>query len=215
MIAKPLRTLVGTALLLTVASLLFNFWPRSADVPLLNLGTAPTETAPLCPWREPESDLRAFFPKATDFHAETRILSAKRLEMASRLGRIPTAEENSLRVYCIYQGKQPLGHILTRRAKGEFGAIEIVLAVAADGQVQGMRLQRQREPEVTSAALHSTAWLSAFNHQTARSEWRLGRAIPDVPPEARVSAQEIVESVRSLLILLDTTPDLKLPHAYP
>jgi hypothetical protein len=128
---------------------------------------------------------------------------------------MPAPEENSLRTYCVYRGEQPLGHILTRRAKGQFGAIEIVLAVAQDGQIKGIRLQRLREPEDTSAALQSAAWLSAFSHQTARSDWRLGQAIPDVPPEARASAQAVVESVRSLLILLDTVPDLPVQHVHP
>src|SRR5215510_1771454 len=215
MIGKPLRALIGIALLLMVGSVLFNLWPRAADVPRLHLGVAKIDTAPPCPWREPESDLAAFFPGATGYQTENRILSAKRLELARRLGRMPTAEENLLRAYCVYRGEERLGYILTRRAKGQFGAIEIVLAVAENGQVQGMRLQRQREPEVTSAALQSPAWLSAFTHQTARSDWRLGQAIPDVPPEARISAQAVVENVRSLLILLDTVPDLPIQHAHP
>jgi hypothetical protein len=215
MIGKPLRALIGIALLLMVGSVLFNLWPREADVPRLNLGVATIDTAPPCPWREPESDLAAFFPGATGYQTENRILSAKRLELARRLGRMPTAEENSLRAYCVYRGEQPVGHILMRRAKGQFGAIEIVLAVAQDGEIAGIRLQRQREPEVIRAALQSPAWLNAFSHQTARSDWRLGQAIPDVPNEARASAQAVVENVRSLLILLDTVPDLPIQHAHP
>ena len=55
------------------------------------------EAMPLCPWRQPEVDLKVFFPDATGYRAETRILSGLRLELAERLGRTPTGDENALR----------------------------------------------------------------------------------------------------------------------
>src|SRR4051794_10976815 len=39
-----------------------------------------TEPGPVCPWREPESDLKTFFPDATHSEPVTLILSGKRLE---------------------------------------------------------------------------------------------------------------------------------------
>src|SRR5262245_7072515 len=150
MIGKRLRALIGIALPLMVGSVLFNLWPRAADGPRLHLGVATIDMAPPCPWREPESDLAAFFPGATGYQTENRILSAKRLELARRLGRMPTAEENSLRAYCAYRGEEQLGYILTRSAKGQFGAIEIVMVVAGNGQVKGVAVERQGGLEVIS-----------------------------------------------------------------
>lgn len=212
---RRLRLLIGTAILLAAASVLFNLLPkRSSDVPLLDLGASTIETAPLCPWREPESDLQIFFPGANHYETETRILSGLRLELAQRLDRTPTAEENALRVYRIHGEERPFGNILTRRVKGEFGAIEIVLAVADDGVVRGVRLQRSREPDAISAALQNAEWLSAFRGKLAESDWRLGSGIPDVPPEARLSAQAVAEGVRSLLVLLDTARASNLRHVH-
>ena len=57
------------------------------------------QAAPLCPWREPASDLKRFFPNATQYQPETRILSGQRLELAQRLGRVPTGDENALHLY--------------------------------------------------------------------------------------------------------------------
>ena len=91
------------------------------------------EPAPLCPWREPERDLRRFFPGATGIHEELRILSHLRVTLRHDLGRPLTAEEMLLRPYRVVNGAESLGTVLVRRVKGEFGAIELVLAVLAGG----------------------------------------------------------------------------------
>ena len=100
--------------------------------------------------------------------------------------------------------------MLTRRVKGAYGAIELVLAVGTNGHVRGLRLQRLREPEPIAAALQNPDWLRSFDGQRSDSSWMLGRTISDVTPEARASAEAIVDGARSLLILLATSDE---PHA--
>src|SRR5262249_46527316 len=119
-----------------------------------------------------------------------------------------------LRLHRVYEDQQPLGKIMTRRVKGEFGAIEIVLAAGEDGRVRGVRLQRLREPESIGAALRNKEWLSSFQGRSAESDWRLGTGIPDPRPEARASAQAMIEGVRSLLILLDIAGASNLKHVH-
>lgn len=165
------------------------------------------EAAPLCPWREPNRDLRAFFPDATGYQREIRILSGKRLELQRRLGRAPNAEENALYVYRVLQGIHPLGAILTRRVKGENGAIELVLAVNSDQTVSGLRLQRLREPASTAQALEDPAWLGAFRGKSVDGPWLLGKGIPALPACAQPSGQAIIDGVRSLLVSLAVAPD--------
>jgi hypothetical protein len=159
------------------------------------------EPPSLCPWREPDSDLRQFFPDATGWQAETRILSGQRLQLAERLGRPPDLDENSLRVYRVLRNGRSVGSVLTRRVKGEYGAIELVLGLDQGQRVLGLRLQRLREPEAVARALQDSGWLASFRGKNASSDWRLGASIPDVPPDARASADHIVQGVRSLLIL--------------
>src|SRR4051812_42142447 len=62
------------------------------------------ETAPMCPWRDPEADLRQFFPEATRYDVQTTILSGKRLELQQRLQRVPQADEHSLRLQRVFKG---------------------------------------------------------------------------------------------------------------
>ncbi len=188
------------ALLLGVAGWRVNDSPVSSEVPFET--TKPQQAAPLCPWREPESDLALFFPDATHYELETRILSGLRLELAEHLGRTPTGDENALHIYRIFKDQTPLGAVLTGRAKGEHGAIELVLAVGTNGLTRALRLQRIREPEPIAAVLQNPDWLRAFADQRADSAWRLGRELPEAPAEARASAAAVVEGARSLLILL-------------
>jgi hypothetical protein len=179
----------------------------SSSEPLFDPKTQLPQAAPLCPWREPASDLKRFFPNATRYEPETRILSDQRVELAERLGRVPTGDENALHIYRCYEDQTPLGVVLTRRVKGGYGAIELVLAVGANGHARGMRLQRLREPESIAAELQNPDWLRAFDGQHSDSSWKLGREIPDVEPEARPSAEAILDGVRTLLILLATSDE--------
>jgi len=171
------------------------------------------EAAPLCPWREPQADLRQVFPAATRYEIETRILSGQRLELAQRLGRTPTGDENALHLYRIYHENTPLGAVVVRRVKGAYGAIELVLAADTDRRVCGLLLQRSREPEPIARALQSPDWLHSFNGKGADRAWQLGREIPDVLPEARSSAQAVLEGARNALVLLDMAEQAPLSRS--
>ena len=170
------------------------------------------EAAPLCPWREPEADLKQFFPEATRYEVQTHILSGLRVELTERLGRAPTGDENALAVYHVSRDNTVLGTVLTRRVKGENGAIEIVLAADAGGHVTGLRLQRLREPEPVARLLQNREWLRSFEGKRADSSWQIGGDIPDVPPEARPCAEAIVGGARSLLVLLAAADQAPPPN---
>jgi hypothetical protein len=171
------------------------------------------EAEPLCPWREPDQDQRQFFPEADGHETETRILSGLRVELAQALGRNPTAGENTLRLYRILHGQHQLGTVLTARVKGEYGAIELVVALDTDRAIRGLRLQRSREPEAIAAALQRPEWLASFRGKTARDAWKLGADIPSVPEPAHRSAEAVAEGVRGLLIRFEIASRGTVPIA--
>jgi len=200
--SRPIIISVGAAIfLLALVAWRFNESSPSSETAFAPKSQPPS-AAPLCPWREPENDLKQFFPGATRYERETRILSDRRVELAEQLGRIPTGDENALHVYCTYHEQTPLGVVMTRHVKGAYGAIELVLAVNTDGAVRGLRLQRLREPAPIAAALQNPDWLHSFEGRRAADSWKLGQDVPDVPEDARASAGAVVEGARSLLILL-------------
>ena len=195
------------------------FWLRREGLPSADEAVRelqpPPEAAPMCPWREPEADLQRFFPGATGYQTETLILSSRYAELSGALGRRPSPDELSLRLHRIRREDALLGTILTRRVKGESGAIEFVLALDRGGTVRGLRLQRLREPEEVAGALLRPAWLGSFAGKTAANRWRLGEDLPAVDPRAIGSAQAIVEGVRSLLILLAVAENTAQPPSAP
>lgn len=160
---------------------------------------APNEITPICPWRNPSRDLAILFPFATEPVTETRILSGALVSIQKQLGRPMRADENPLRIYRVAHGAN-LGSVLVHRVKGEHGAIEVVTGIKHDA-VRGVLIQSQREPEVVARAITNSGWLAAFNGKRASSEFRVGNDLPDVPNEARPSAQAIADAVRSQLIL--------------
>jgi hypothetical protein len=188
------------------------FQARTDETPaLFEPAVRSIEAAPLCPWRDPEADLRTFFPGATRYVDETRILSGQRVELAQRLGRLPEAEENALLSHRVFAGSECLGFILTRRVKGEYGAIEIVLAVSPRGEVEGVSLQRWREPEAIAHELRNPEWLQRFRGRTQARGWD-GDDLRRLPEEARVSARAVREGVRGLLALQAAAQSSMLSH---
>lgn len=162
------------------------------------------EPAPLCPWRQPEVDLRRFFSGATRWLSETRVLSGQLLELRRRLGRDLQPEELALQVHRVFRNSEELGAVLVRCVHGECGAIEIVLAIDPQGTVVGLELQRQREPAAIAAALTSPDWLGAFRGLRAADFAAAAPSLPAVSAPARSSADAIADGVRSLLILYQT-----------
>jgi hypothetical protein len=129
-------------------------------------------------------------------------LSGLRDELTLQLGRRPTGDENALHVYRVYQDQTPLGNVLTARVKAEHGALEVAVATTLDGAVQGVRVQRLREPSPVAVALQDPKWLASFTGHRAGDEFKIGKDIGDISPEARVSAMALTQGVRDLLILL-------------
>ena len=178
---------------------------------------APVEAAAICSWRNPGADLARFFPAADHWTIESLILSSQIVELERSLGRALTPEENPLRRHRVWRQRTAIGAVFTQRLRGEHGAIEIVLAVDDTDRVQGVSLQRMREPAGIAAALTNAGWLAAFNGGTATNRWQLGVDVPEMNAEARGSATVVVRGVRDLLLLSQAAAKVPQPdvHLHP
>jgi len=210
---KLMYAAAGVAAMLALASWRLTPPPFVPADPGVKPRSASIEAEPVCPWREPDQDLRAFFPEADGREIETRILSGLRVELAQALGRTPTAGENTLRLCRVLHGPYQVGTVLTARVKGEYGALELVLALDADHAIRGWRLQRSREPEAIAAALERPEWRAAFRGKTARDALKLGVDLPSVPEPARRSAEVVVEGMRELLLRFEIASQARVPLA--
>lgn len=190
------------AALLAWAALSSRYGPFKQQEVVFEPANKPPQLAPMCPWRDPEADLPKLFPGASRFDVESRILSGLRPELAQRLGRMPTADENALQVYRIYSPDHQLGELVTRRVKGTFGAIEVVIAADENRRLKDILIQRLREPQAVSDALLGAAWARLLGGKTAESSWDCEGLTVNLTPEARASAAAIIEGARSSMVLL-------------
>jgi hypothetical protein len=188
--------------LLAIAALLSRKALLSTRESVFEPANKPPPLAPMCPWRNPETDLPRLFPEASRFEVQTRVLSGLRAELAKRLGRLPTGDENALRVYCVYKADRLMGELVTRRVKGTFGAIELVIGVDNGGRLKGILVQRLREPQVVVDTLFSLNWVQWLQGIGAEDRWDTDGLLAVLPAEARPSVVAIIEGVRSSMILL-------------
>ena len=76
---SPRRTILVLLSLLGLAALWRVLNPPES--PQIVTSRKLLEAAPMCPWRQPTSDMAAFFPGATGYHTETLILSSHLREL--------------------------------------------------------------------------------------------------------------------------------------
>ena len=167
----------------------------------VDLKVDPAAGTPLCPWRDPERDMRAFFSGPGEVTTKTLILTPYRAEILRRLGPGTPLRENAVQVHHVRREGREVGVALTRRTRGVYGAIEVVVGIrAADGSVAGVRVQRHRERPEAARVLTSAEWIGAFRGKTAADAFQPGRDLPPVPEAARESALAVADAVRSLVI---------------
>jgi len=169
--------------------------------------------SPMVPWREPAHDMQAFFPGKSEYATDVVILSRLRVPILKRLGNGARLDANALYLYRITQTGKPVGTVLIRRAPGEHGVIEVVVAVNIEGRIVGVHVQRQREPGPVADTITSSEWLTAFMSKTASSEFKIGRDLPTVKPEAIPSATAMAGAVRALLIEFEAGENARLHKA--
>jgi hypothetical protein len=216
---RALLITAGTAVLAGAAAAWLTRPGATAEPPRAP-AVAAIDLPGVCPWRDPDGDLRRYFPTARDWRSERRSLAARWRLLRDRLGRAPAPEDALLdRCLLLDVRRQPAGRVLLRRVRGEDGAIELVAAVDVDGRVKGVRVQRDREAPDAAALLHADRWLARFRGLRA-AEWPGEAAVlRGVPAGARASARAVAEGVRTLLILDDLAgagpPPGEHDHAHP
>ena len=198
------RGTFSLALLLALATFFFvrSRWSNEKQPQHHPRDVARAEPSPITPWRNPTRDLGILFPPATNYVLEARIVSGLTAEIQKQLGRPMHPDENPFRMHRVQHDGLARGAILITRVKAEHGGIEIVTGVETNGTIRGVLIQSQREPPAVAAAITNVSWLAGFAGKTAKSSLRLGADLPDVPSEARTSAQAIADGVRDQLIVL-------------
>jgi fumarylacetoacetate (FAA) hydrolase family protein len=72
---------------------------------------------------------------------------------------------------------------MTHLGKGQYGAIEVVVAIDNNGKVTGVGIQRDRERK--RAEIRSDKFLGQFRGNTASDPIQVGKDIKPIPEERR------------------------------
>ena len=183
---------------------------RRGTVPvfaLLALLLAGTATASLCVWRQPDADISGIFGSGSYKTVFADITDAQKQKVEKRLGFALDADETQFKYFPVYKGKQRAGTVMTHAGKGQFGAIEVVVAVVAGDSgpvIKEVRIQRDREK--AKAALRGKEFLGQFKGMSASDEFRVtsdGPGIRTAVKGAEKASQAVATAARKLLIVYD------------
>jgi Na+-translocating ferredoxin:NAD+ oxidoreductase RnfG subunit len=157
-------------------------------------------SAALCVWRKPDQDIKKFFPGADTYKTDLKDPGSRKAAIEKRIGRKLDADEQEFKLYRVMDGGNQIGTIMTHLGKGQYGAIEIVVALDNNGRIKGVAIQRDREKK--RAELRSERFLGQFNGKTVRDPLTVGKDIKPVPG-AEKSSETVAVSVKKLLVIYD------------
>lgn len=156
--------------------------------------------AALCVWRKPDQDIKKFFPGADTYKTDVKDPSKKKTVIEKRIGRSLDSDEQEFKLYRVINGGKKVGTIMTHLGKGQYGAIEIVVALDNNGKVKGVGIQRDREKKRTE--LRSEKFLGQFKGKDINDPVAVGKDIKPVPG-AEKSSDTVAFSVKKLLVIYD------------
>jgi hypothetical protein len=174
---------------------------RAALLALVLVGTA---TASLCVWRQPDADISGIFGSGSYKTVFADISDSLAQRIAGRLGFPLDTDETQFKYFPVYEGKERVGTVMTHAGKGQFGAIEVVVAVVAHDShpvIKEVRIQRDREK--AKAALRSKEFLGQFKGKGLTDEYKVGEDVKTAAKGAEKASQAVATAARKMLIVYD------------
>lgn len=155
--------------------------------------------ASLCVWVNPDRDIKNFFPGAGSYSTELRKYNKEQeAVIVKRLGVPLDPDESEFKFYRVKKQSQVVGTVLTHQARGKYGAIQTVVAIANDGKIIGIYVQRHREP----INLNQESFLKQFKGKTANDPITVGQDIRAISGNEQ-SCQAVAFSVKKIIIAYD------------
>ncbi|MEO0108700.1 MAG: hypothetical protein ABIK62_05970, partial [candidate division WOR-3 bacterium] len=131
--------------------------------------------ASLCVWRQPDEDIAAIYNADSYKTVFEDVTDAQRARIEARLGYPLDPDETQFKFFPVFKGEVQVGTVMTHAGKGQFGVIEVVVAVDDTGTgalVREVRIQRDREK--AKAALRGAQFLGQFRGLTAHDGFESG-----------------------------------------
>lgn len=175
--------------------------PVFALLALLLTGTA---AASLCVWRQPDADISGIFGSGSYKTVFADITDSLKLKIEKRLGFPLDADETQFKYFPVFKGKERVGTVMTHAGKGQFGAIEVVVAVIEGDSgpvIKDVRIQRDREK--AKAALRGKEFLGQFKGRGLTALYKVGEDLKTAAKGAEKASQSVATAARKLLLVYD------------
>lgn len=157
--------------------------------------------AALCVWRNPDADIKDFYGSGSYRKIVVKV-GTKKAAIEKLIGTTLDADENEMNFWPITSNGKRVGTIASHLGKGDYGAIEVVMAIDdppnAPAKLKAIRIQRDREKH--REALRSNAFLRQFVGKTAASPLKVGQDLKAAHPSAIKSSQIVALSVKKQLV---------------
>lgn len=162
--------------------------------------------ASLCVWRSPDDDIAEIYNADSYKTVFQDITDVQRQRIEQQLGYSLDPDETQFKFFPVYKSENQIGIVMTHAGKGQFGVIEVVVAVIDTGNgaiVKRVRIQRDREK--AKAALRSTKFLGQFKGMTANDNFTINddNGLKSAGKDAVKASKAIANAVRKLLIVYD------------
>lgn len=163
--------------------------------------TAGEAMAGLCVWRNPAGDINEIFGGGS-YRTIVVNVGGKRSAIERAIGTSLDADETQLKFWPVTKNGTRVGTVATHLGKGDFGAIEVVVAIVdppnGPAKVNEVRIQRDRERY--RQQLRSATFLNQFDGKQAGSALKVGADITAAHPSAVRSSQVVALSVKKMLV---------------
>lgn len=165
---------------------------------------AGTAAAALCVWRSPDTDIAELFRADGYKTVFVDIPDARRARIEQRLGFELDPDETQFKFFPVFRAGRQVGTVMTHAGKGQFGAIEVVVAVVdtdSGPRITAVRIQRDREK--AKAALRSGEFLGQFAGKGPGDAFAVGKDIRTAAAGAEKASQAVASAARKLVIVYD------------
>jgi hypothetical protein len=161
-------------------------------------------SASLCVWRSPDTDIAEMFDAGSYKTVFEDIDDVMQLRIEERLGAVLDPDETQFKFFPVFRGEDQVGTVMTHVGKGQYGAIEVVLAVVDTDSgpvVRAVRIQRDREK--AKQALRSDEFLGQFQGKGVDDPFTIGEDLLTAAEGAEVASQAVATAVRKLMVVYD------------
>ncbi|OGC43798.1 hypothetical protein A2Y85_01110 [candidate division WOR-3 bacterium RBG_13_43_14] len=160
----------------------------------------------LCVWRFPERDMKEIF-NGDSYQTTFFDISADDQEKIEELlGTALDADETQFKFFTVFKDGDTVGTVATHLSKGQYGAIEVVVALEQENDprkftIKEVRIQRDREKDRVN--LRSQKFLGQFVGKNSQDPLLVGDDLKPASENSIKSSTAIALAVKKLTVIFD------------